>query len=145
MKVGRLGCIAAFMSALLLSGGCDHRASEDLSIELVTLPPEQASVEVAYPRIRLPAGVVLDVAFRRQGGNQGFPEDQAFVVYSETPSIARPLRTRDKHRFLIVGQKPGDAIFRINLGDRSYGPLRVEVSSPRPEKKRSLHQARAKS
>lgn len=115
--------------------GCDS-ADEELSIELVSSPPEKAAVEVAYPRIRLPAGVTLAVEFRRQGGRgRDFASDAEFEVYSEEPKVARPYRTQSNRRFLIVGLKPGEAIFQIRLDEEAFAPLRVEVSEPLSEKK----------
>lgn len=131
----RLILAGLLATAWLSAGGCD--ASEDeLSIELVSTPPEQAAVEVAYPRIRLPAGMVLAVEFRRQGGlDRDFASDAEFSVFSETPKIARPIRTPDNRRFLIVAHQEGEAIFQIQLGEERFDPLRVEVSKPRSEKK----------
>lgn len=125
---------ASLLSLALLSG-CDQ-ADDELSIELVSAPPEQASVEVAYPRILLPAGVVLAIEFRRQGGeDREFDEDTRFTVYSDNPQVARALQTDDNQQFLVVGKSPGQARFLINLGGENLTPIEVQVNKPRSEKK----------
>lgn len=125
--------LGSLLSLALLSG-CDNQ-DDELSIELVSIPPEQASVEVAYPRIVLPAGVVLAVEFRRQGGpDRQFDESTRFTVYSDNPRVARAIQTHDNHQFLVVGKSPGQARLRISLGKENLTPIEVQVNKPRSEK-----------
>lgn len=117
---------------LCSTSACDKGEAPELSLELVSTPPEQVSVEVAYPRIRLPAGVALAVAIHPNDESLiELSEDAELTLYSDNPEIARPFRMRDKNRFLIVGHQPGEAIFQIRIDDEKFGPLRVEVSDNR--------------
>lgn len=135
--IKRSNRLGASLLGLALLGFCSCDDQQDeLSIELVSAPPEQASVEVAYPRILLPAGVVLAIEFRRQGGeDRQFDDDASFTVYSDNPRIARALQTDDNRQFLVVGKSPGQTRLRINLGKESLAPIEVQVNKPRPEKK----------
>lgn len=127
--------LGILLLALALIPGCDAQEDE-LSIELVSTPPEQASVEVAYPRILLPAGVVLAIELRRQGGeNREFDEETRFTVYSDNPRVARAIPTGDNQQFLVVGKSPGQARLRITLGKEDFAPIQVQVNQPRSEKK----------
>lgn len=118
--------------ALVSTSACDVDEEPELSLELVSTPPEQVSVEVAYPRVRLPAGVALAVAIHPKGDDLvDLSKDSEITVYSDSPEIARPFRMRGKHRFLIVGHQPGEALFQIRVDDEKMGTLRIEVSDNR--------------
>lgn len=119
------------------TSACDEGETPELSLKLVSTPPEPVSVEVSYPRIRLPAGVALAVSVLPNDKSlRDLSTDAEISMYSENPKIARPFQMRNKHRFLIVGHKPGEAIFQIRIDDEKFGPLRVEVSDNRPPSER---------
>lgn len=127
------------LAALTLSAslGCEPE-EQGMSLELLSQPPSQASVEVAYPRVRLPAGVALLVRFRPQaGGADGGDGSEPLELVSDHPDTAQGLRTEWPRRFLIVGHRPGDAILQILRDGEQLGRIRVEVAEQKSSKQKS--------
>lgn len=127
------------LATLALSGslGCEPE-EEGMSLELLSQPPAQASVEVAYPRVRLPAGVALLVGFPPQAtGAEPANGPEALELLSDQPDTAQALRTQWPRRFLIVGHRPGDAILRVLRDGEQLGRVRVEVAEHKSGKQKS--------
>lgn len=109
-----------------------------LSVELVSIPPERVSVEVSYPRVRVPVGIALTLELRPQSRRQReFAPDAPLHVASDQPSIVQALSTADPRRVLIVGSQPGNATVQIWMQDDAIGELYVEVTGARPSSTRT--------